>query len=68
MAKTLKNMSDGELESMGYKMFLSREQLISQLTQVNQNLQLIQIEEKTRTDSKQELVETPKIPSKPAKK
>jgi len=39
-------MSDGELESMGYKMFLSREQLISQLTQVNQNLQLIQIEEK----------------------
>ena len=52
MDKPIKEMTISELESIGFKLFGTREQLISQVEQANRNIAMVQSELQSRDSEK----------------
>jgi len=50
MEKDISKLTETELDVLGYKMYESREQLMSQLQQVNNNLLIVRAEKQKREE------------------
>ena len=59
MEKNISKLTDGELESLGYKLYETKEQQLAQIQQVNQNLLMIRGEKQARAAKKEEKVVQP---------
>ena len=67
METDISKMTDEELNSLGYKLHETKEQLIVQVNQVTQSLLMIRAEKQKRIEKekpKNPIVETPKTPKK----
>ncbi len=63
MEKDISKMTEEELNSLGYKLHETKEQLIAQVNQVNQSLLMIRSEKQKRIEKK-----FPKVKEKPEMK